>query len=77
MTEETTTIQVTKRDSRRLERLKLHPAQPIKEVVQMLLDDKEFDDISTTIVRERWKMVVELSDLRGRRKEDALKAGFA
>ncbi len=74
--EETTTIQITKEDDARLEKLKLHPAQPIKEIVHQLLDEKETDEQLEDEIRYRWGFIMELCDLKGQRKEELVKRGY-
>jgi len=73
--EKTTTIQITKEDAESLEKLKLHPSQPIREIVHMLLEDKEFESLATSIMRERWELIVDLSEIKGPKKEELLKRG--
>ena len=55
---ETTTIQIKKEDAKRLEKLKYHPAQPIKEVVHELLEEKESEEVMEETIRQ-------LPDLKG------------
>jgi predicted CopG family antitoxin len=70
---EMTTIQIPKEDLERLEELKIHPSQPMREVIEMLLDERERDELLETVIKEHPKLYVELSDLKGKKKEDLLK----
>jgi predicted CopG family antitoxin len=70
---EMTTIQIPKEDLERLEELKIHPSQPMREVIEMLLDERERDELLEAVIKEHLKLYVELSDLKGKKKEDLLK----
>jgi len=70
---EMTTIQISKEDLERLEELKAHPSQPVREVIEMLLDDRERDQLLEVVIKEHPKLYVELSDLKGKKKEELLK----
>ena len=72
----TTTIQIIKEDAESLEKLKLHPSQPIREIVHMLLEDKEFENLTTSIMKERWELIVDLSEIKGPKREELLKRGY-
>lgn len=74
---ETTTIQIKKEDAKRLEKLKYHPAQPIKEVVHELLEEKESEEVMEETIRQRWDLIIKLCDLKGQRKEEIVKRGYA
>ncbi len=76
MGEGTTTIQITKEDDERLERLKVHPSQPIREVVHQILEEKEMDELIEKEIRHRWGLIMELCDLKGQRKEEIAKRGY-
>ena len=71
-----TTIQITKEDAESLEKLKLHPSQPIREIVHILLEDKEFEDMATSIMKERWEMIVDLSEVKGQKREALFERGY-
>lgn len=68
-----TTIQITKEDEERLDQLKTHPAQPMREVIEAILDDRERGEIIEKIIKAHPKFYAELSDLKGKRKEELFK----
>ena len=56
--------------------MKLHPSQPIREIVHKLLEEKETDIILEEEIKYRWGFIVELCDLKGARKEEIKKRGY-
>lgn len=68
-----TTIQITKEDEERLGQLKAHSAQPIREVIEIILDDRERDGMIEAIIKAHPKFYTELSDLKGKKKEELFK----
>lgn len=70
---DTTTIQITKEDEERLTQLKAHPAQPMREVIEIILEDRERDEIIEAIMKAHPKFYTDFSDLKGKKKEELFK----
>lgn len=70
------TIQITREDDARLEKLKLHPAQPIREIVHQILEEKELDEQLEEEIKYRWGFILELCDLKGQKKEEIVARGY-
>jgi hypothetical protein len=59
---EMTTIQITKEDEERLRELKIHPSQPIREVIETILDKEEREELIDTIIEKHTELCTKLSD---------------
>jgi hypothetical protein len=59
---EMTTIQITKEDEERLRALKIHPSQPIREVIETILDKEEREELIDTIIEKHTELCTKLSD---------------
>jgi predicted ATP-dependent protease len=59
---EMTTIQITKEDEERLRELKIHPSQPIREVIETILDKEEREELIDTIIEKHAELCTKLSD---------------
>lgn len=79
MPEDTTTIQITKEDDKRLQELKLHPSQPVREIVHLLLEEKEEKDTKELIaseIKQHWELLIDLAEIKGKKREELLKRGY-
>lgn len=59
---EMTTIQITKEDEERLRGLKVHPSQPIREVIETILDKEEREELIDAIIEKHTELCTKLSD---------------
>ena len=59
---EMTTIQITKEDEERLRGLKIHPSQPIREVIETILDKEEREELIDALIEKHAELCTKLSD---------------